>query len=207
MFTTMMHKFSVLILLLPFVISGCSSPSENEQRKQAIESAQAVYANGAIQLKLKAEPMLNAFNDTANSCTVVIVQSKQRAQLDKLLNNPTLLRTVFNGNGVSEGLLQIDSYTMMPGQTVALHIDRVEESRYIAVIAGYYPAPDKNHTRVYSLPLSVTQQGWFNKSWTAQYVPARIALTLGRNAIVQSGISAVNAATDVVYADNPSATK
>lgn len=201
MVTTSSRKISVFILLMLLFISGCSSSPNKVRREQAIESARAVYAGGAIQINLNAEPMMNAFNNTASSCKVVIIQSHDRQNLNDLLKNPASLHMIFSGASVREGILQVDNYTLMPGQSVSLHIDRVENSRYVAIVAGYYPAPDKNHSRIYSLPISVTQQGWLNQSWTAQYLPARISITLGRNAIVQSNIAPRSAKDYVVYAE------
>lgn len=195
-----------MLLVLALVITGCSSPSINEERQRAIETARAIYASNAIRLRIAAEPQVNAFNNMANSCTVIIVQAQNREWLDKLMANPVLLRNLFSGAGAAEGLLQLDSYVMMPGQTVSLHIDRAQQARYVAVIAGYYPAPDNTDTRIYPLPLSLSQEGWLHTHWRAKYIPMCVTLTLGRQTIVNSGVSAGEAGDDVVYFGQQTAT-
>lgn len=195
-----------ILFTLVLVMSGCSSPSKNEQRQQAIDVARAIYASNAIRLTLTAEPQMNAFNNMANSSTIIIAQASNREQLDKMMANPALLRNLFSGTGVAEGVLQLDSYVMMPGQSVSLHIDRAEQARYVSIIAGYYPAPDMAHTRIYPLPLSLTTEGWWHKRWLAKYIPIRVALTLGRQTIVRSQVSAGEEGDDVVYFGQQTAT-
>ncbi|NHB95742.1 type VI secretion lipoprotein TssJ [Photorhabdus stackebrandtii] len=193
-------KRSFLILTVIFLISGCSdSISNNEKRLQAIAQAKPVYASNAIRLKMTADAQLNVFNNIPNSCTILIAQAEKREQLDKLLANPVLLRNLFAGTGATEQILQLDNYVMMPGQSVSLHIDRAEQARYIALIAGYYPAPNNIHIRVLSLPLHLEQHGWWNKSWNAEFVPMNIELTLGRYAITRSDFSAGNTGDEVIF--------
>ncbi|MCW7762724.1 type VI secretion lipoprotein TssJ [Photorhabdus luminescens] len=193
-------KRRFLILAVILLINGCShSISNDEKRLQAIEQAKPVYASNAIRLKITAVPQLNVFNNMSNSCTILIVQAEKREQLDKLLANSALLRNLFAGTGATEQILQLDNYVMMPGQSVSLHIDRAEQARYIALIAGYYPAPDSTHTRVLSLPLRLEQHGWWNSSWNAEFIPMSINLTLGRYAITRSDFSAGNTGDEVVF--------
>ncbi|MGV7961189.1 type VI secretion lipoprotein TssJ [Photorhabdus tasmaniensis] len=194
-------KRSFLILTVIFLISGCSdSISNNEKRLQAIEQAKPVYASNAIRLKMTADAQLNVFNNMPNSCTILIAQAEKREQLDKLLANPVLLRNLFAGTGATEQILQLDNYVMMPGQSVSLHIDRAEQTRYIALIAGYYPAPtNRTHVRVLSLPLRLEPHGWWNKSWNAEFIPMNVELMLGRYAITRSDFSAGNAGDEVIF--------
>ncbi|WP_243464945.1 type VI secretion lipoprotein TssJ [Photorhabdus temperata] len=166
---------------------------------QAIEQAKPVYASNAIRLKMTADAHLNVFNNIPNSCTILIAQAEKREQLDKLLANPVLLRNLFAGTGATEQILQLDNYVMMPGQSVSLHIDRAEQARYIALIAGYYPAPNSTHVRVLSLPLRLEQHGWWNESWNAEFIPMNVELMLGRYAITRSDFSAGNAGDEVIY--------
>ncbi|WP_118984884.1 type VI secretion lipoprotein TssJ [Photorhabdus sp. CRCIA-P01] len=193
-------KRHFLILTMLLLTNGCShSTSNDEKRLQAIEQAKPVYASNAIHLRITAVPQLNVFNNISNSCTILIAQAEKREQLDKLLANPVLLRNLFAGTGATEHILQLDNYVMMPGQSVSLHIDRAEQARYIALIAGYYPAPDSPHTRVLSLPLRLEQHGWWNRSWSAEFVPMHINLTLGRYAIIRSDFSAGNTGDAVIF--------
>lgn len=190
----------IVMLVLMGNVTGCnSSYSTEQQRQSAIEQASATFASDAINIDLIADPQLNAFNRVPNSCTVLIIQAERREQLDGLLNNPTLLRNLFARAGGSENILKLDSYVMMPGQRVTLHLDRVEQTRYVALIAGYYPLPNERHARVFSIPLELTSQGWWNKRWQANFIPINIEITLGEASIVRSNKSVRRPSDDVVF--------
>lgn len=190
----------LVILVLMGNVTGCNSPYSTEQQRQtAIEQASAIFASDAINIDMIADPQLNAFNRVPNSCTVLIIQAERRDQLEGLLNNPALLRNLFARAGGSENILKLDSYVMMPGQRVTLHLDRVEQARYVALIAGYYPQPNERHVRIFSIPLELSSQGWWNKRWQAHFIPINIEITLGETTIVRSNKSIRRPSDDVVF--------
>lgn len=190
----------LVILVLMANVTGCNSSYSTEQQRQtAIEQASATFASDAINIDMIADPQLNAFNRVPNSCTVLIIQAERRDQLESLLNNPALLRNLFARAGGSENILKLDSYVMMPGQRVTLHLDRVEQARYVALIAGYYPLPNERHTRIFSIPLELSSQGWWNKRWQAHFIPINIEITLGEATIIRSNKSIRRPSDDIVF--------
>lgn len=191
----------LMFLLVPVsVISACGTLSSgNAQRQQAIEQTSAPYADNAIKVDLKALPMLNAFHQQPNSCTVLIVQSQHREELERLVNNAVLIHHLFTGDGAINGVLKLDRYVMMPGQHVSLHIDRAEQARYVALIAGYYPEPDASRARIFPVPVKVTHTGIFSQRWQARLIPLDIFATLGRDAIIRSGGHVRYPGEDVIF--------
>ena len=191
---------TIAILSLISTVSGCGSiPSVNEQRRQAVEYAPASFAGNAIKIDLTATPQLNAFDHLPNSCTVLVVQAQRREQLEGMLGNAVLLRNLFANAGGAEGVLKLDSYVMMPGQRVSLHIDRAEQTRYVALIAGYYPTPNESQIRIFSIPAKLISQGIFSKRWQASLIPLNITATLGRESIVRSSSMAGQRGDDIVF--------
>ncbi|EKN2781931.1 type VI secretion lipoprotein TssJ [Salmonella enterica] len=194
----------IAILSLVSIVSGCESiPSVNEQRRQAVEYAPAPFVGDAIRIDMTATPQLNTFNHLPNSCTVLVVQAQRREQLEGILGNAVLLRNLFAQAGGIEGVLKLDSYVMMPGQRVSLHIDRAEQTRYVALIAGYYPAPNESQTRIFAIPAKLTSQGIFSKQWQASLIPLNIAVTLGRESIVFSNKMSGQRGDDIVLLSQP----
>lgn len=193
----------MMSLLLAFGMSGCGTHSAREQRLQAAESARASFADNAIKIDLKADPQLNAFNSLPNSCTVLVLQAQRREQLESILGNKILLRKFFAQKGGGEGGLKLDSYVMQPEQRVSWHIDRAEQTRYVALIAGYYPAPDESHARIFSIPAKLTTEGLFSRQWRANLVPLNVSLTLGRESILSTKSEAGQHGDDIVFLSQP----
>lgn len=171
------------IVILALMLTGCSH-QDPKLRQQAIDGVAQPFAKNAITIQLNAQPNLNMWNGLANSSSILVIQSQNTAALDKLLSNPVLLKAMFAGTGSEGDILQTDRYVVMPGQQNTLHIDRAENSRYIAVAAGYFPFPDSRHIARFTIPMTLTTQGWQNKIWTAKLVPLNAYVTLGQESIV-----------------------
>lgn len=176
---------SLCLLLVSQVLSGCSSP-DNTAREEAVEKVSAPFANGAITIQLRAEPKLNLVNGMPNSCMVLLLQAKDKAALDKILSNPIELKSLFSGAGGESDVLQVDRYPMMPGQTNTMHIDRAMNTRHVALVAGYYPFPTKQHIVILDVPVETHSTGWWSTKWHASLTPIIMTVTLGSESIVEA---------------------
>lgn len=172
------------LVLCALLLEGCGANSD-ESRQQSINTVSAPFASGAITLNLRAEPGLNSVNELPNSCTVLLIQAKDKPSLDKVLNNPTLLKGLFAGAGSEGEVLQLDRYVMMPGQTNILHIDRAQNTRNIALVAGYYPFPVKQHILTAEVPVETQSSGWWSPVWKSRLAPTAISVTLGSESIIK----------------------
>lgn len=137
---------------------------------------------------LNARPDLNLVNGMANSCTIVVLQAAKAGTLDEVLSNPVKVKTLFAGSGAAaangDTVLQVDRYTMMPGQSTTLHIDRAMNTRYVALVAGYYPFPGKQAQVRKEIPVRNYRTGWWNPVWHSELSPLFLAITLGGEGIV-----------------------
>lgn len=187
---------SLCLLLAALMLGGCSTP-DNSARNEAVEKVSAPFASGAITVQLRAEPTLNTVNGMPNSCMVLLLQAKDKASLDKTLSNPTVLKSLFSGAGGEGDVLQVDRYPMMPGQTNTMHIDRAMNTRNVAMVAGYYPFPTKQHITRLEIPVEAHSTGWWNPTWHASLAPLSMAVTLGSESIVDAQSNAMKASASV----------
>lgn len=169
--------------LIIALLSGCADSVK--QQKLAIEQVRAPFAASAITINLIAQPQLNMWKFLPNSCTVLVIQAENNAALIKITEDPVQLKSLFNGAGSVVEILQVDRYTVMPGQQNTLHIDRAEKTRNIAFVAGYYPFPTKNDMAYYPIPVVTDSYGWFSKQWLATLMPLNIEITLGANSLLR----------------------
>lgn len=183
-----MKVFSTALLLFITLLTGCSADQANNKisaKEQAVEQVTAPFEPGAIALNLTAEPGLNSWNEIANSCTVLVIQAQKTSSLNKILSNPAQLKSLFNGAGAEDDILKVDRYVAMPGQNTTLHIDRSENTRKVAIVAGYYPFPKKQHMALVSIPVTLTSTGWWTTKWSAHLSPLTLNVTLGSESITQ----------------------
>ncbi|MEZ2578322.1 type VI secretion system lipoprotein TssJ [Buttiauxella ferragutiae] len=186
----MNKKRHFIVLVVAMWLSGCSSHSSPALTKtQAIDQVASPFAQGAIILELLTDPDLNAWHDIANSCTLLVIQAQKASTLDKLLSDPFALKSLFSAAGAQNEILKVDRYAAMPGQNTTLHIDRSENTRYVAVVAGYYPFPKKQHMTIVAIPVTTESSGWWHPEWRAQLAPLTLSLRLGSDSITQLEVS------------------
>lgn len=179
-------KHTFIIALCAALLSGCAEESPAPATKQqAIDQVTAPFAQGAITLAIQTDPDLNAVHGIANSCTLLVIQAQQANTLSKLLSNPFALKSLFSAAGAQDEILKVDRYAAMPGQRTTLHIDRSENTRYLAVVAGYYPFPQKQHMALIRIPVTTESSGWWTPRWQAQLAPVTLSLHLGSNSMTQ----------------------
>lgn len=179
---------TLLLFITSHLLGGCSSDQPNNKvsaKQQAVDQVAAPFAQGTITLNITTEPGLNSWNEIASSCTVLVIQAQKASSLNKLLSNPAQLKSLFNGAGAEDDILKVDSYAAMPGQRTTLHIDRSENTRKVAIVAGYYPFPKKQHMAIVGIPVTLTSTGWLTKTWSAQLSPLMLNVTLGGQSITQ----------------------
>lgn len=171
------------LFLTIFFISGCVDKTVKKSNDEAL-NVPAPYAPGAITLNIQATPKLNAWKKVANSCSTLIIQSEKIEALTELLSDSSRLENLFQGLGTEESVLKVDRYVALPGQRTTLHIDRSANTRFIAVVAGYYPFPTSQHIKTIRVPHEISQSGWFRKRTVAKLLNLRMDIILGDQGIV-----------------------
>lgn len=177
--------YAIVLAAAGAMLGGCSSDQSllADTKQQVVEHVAAPYAQSAITLNITAEPGLNSWNDIASSCTVLVIQAQKASSLNRIMSNPAQLKSLYHGTGAEDNILKVDRYTMMPGKRTTLHIDRSEHTRNVAIVAGYYPFPKKQHMALITIPVTLDSSGWWSKSWSAKLSPIIIDLTLGSHSI------------------------
>lgn len=175
------HLYLLLAFFMPFIAS-CSHDSG--QRQLALDNISAPYAEGAVNIQLTAEPGLNSWKEMSNSVQVLVIQGGNKSQLEEVLKNKSELHALFNGASANDKVLKVDRYMLMPGQQHTLHIDRAENVRQVAVVAGYYPSPGEGHITRFAVPETAHKKNWWSSEWDAQLAPLQVSLTLGKSRIV-----------------------
>lgn len=167
-------------------MTGCNSLSTADvvTEEQAIDNMAAPFVAGAITININARPDMNSWDDISNSCTLVILQTRAFNTLKTVSSNHTRLKSLFQGEGAADDVLEVDRYVAMPGQTTTLHLDRSKDTRYLAIIVGYYPFPKKQHMVFFKVPVRTESSGWFSKTWKAELSQLSLQLTLGAQGIV-----------------------
>lgn len=171
---------------LTMLMSGCSLSPSPAELKSAFDNVIPSYADDGIKLSVTTTTDLNAYHHLPNSCSLFVIQSENRGALDRLIADTVLLQGIFNGENKAQGILQINQYALMPGQTVATSLPRAERAKFVAVIAGYYPSPGPDSSFISAFPQKLIKTGLLFHDYSAEYQPQTITLKLGRLNVVQA---------------------
>ena len=177
----MMRPIRWLVLLgSASLLSACSL--NEAQRQKLLQESPPWYAEAGIVVNVKTEPTLNAWKGLANSVLLLILQARDKHTLNTLVASEKPTRALFSGAALPPKILAIDRFTALPGQQATLHVNRVENARYVAVIAGYYPAPGAQQAAVVAVPVEI-KRSWFG--WKVAIETLRFSTLWGERALVK----------------------
>lgn len=94
-------------------------------------------APGALGLCIDASPGLNAVDNIPNAMVVLVYHLSDRGELDQLSQSEAGMRRLLEGKLFDASAKSVREMTIQPGQTMQLALDRAEDGRYVAIVAGY----------------------------------------------------------------------
>lgn len=161
-FTTPLLHYVVLSLLL-----GCSA-APRVKVPPVWE-----YERGAIELKLASHPQLNLFQKKPHSLLICLYLLKDPSGFNQLVDEQGGLPKLLECSRFDPSVTYAKRLVVQPGQQLNEALDRMEGTRYLGLVAGYYGLEKQGSVRSYAIPVAESEQG-------SQLVqkPAKLALKL-----------------------------
>jgi predicted component of type VI protein secretion system len=103
-------------------------------------------------LSLRADPELNPFEQTPHALLAVLYQLSAPNAFNALAKDPAGIRTLLQGTPFDPSVVSADRLFLQPGERRALPLDRAQNGRWLAVVAGYYGLAPGAVTRILELP-------------------------------------------------------
>lgn len=179
---------AVLVSLL-VLLQGCSSMNSamggNTQKEAKAEVSWPFQRNG-IQLELIAANDINAFFNQPHTVVLGVLQMEDSKPFLQLLNDPKKLTAMLADGDPGKDFLHLDRYIVSPGKRDILDIDRVQDARYVAIVAGYYNFDPSGAARLFRIPLNIKSEGMVSTTYTATPANLALRLYLGRQRIVNA---------------------
>lgn len=170
-------------------MQGCAAVNSamgGNDQKEAKAEVSWDYARGAIQIELVANADMNAYFNQAHTLVLGLFQIDDAKTFMQLVNDPkTLTQMLASGNPGKE-ILQLDRYVVSPDKRTLLTLDRVQDAKYLGVVAGYYNFDAQGASRLFRIPLNIQKDGWVTTTYTARPSNLAIRLFLGRQRIVNA---------------------
>ncbi|WP_269497576.1 type VI secretion system lipoprotein TssJ [Castellaniella sp. S9] len=188
----MPDKRHLLLLALAgalFLAQGCSSVNSamgGNTQKEAKAEVSWDFARDAIQIELASDDNLNAYFDQPHTLVMGVFQLEDAKAFTKLLGDAGQLKTILATGDAGQDVIQLDRYVVSPGKHTILDIDRVQDAKFVGIVAGYYHFDPTASSRLFRIPLNIETSGLVSTTYKAQPAHLALRLQLGRTRIANA---------------------
>lgn len=157
-----MRNFALLCLCM-FLSSCAMSPPEWKMQEDAVV------------LNLEADHQLNYSDGKSHALRFVIYQLDNPNAFNQLTEDEEGLKQLLQSTVFDPSVQVVEDMVVYPGSDVSYRINRAEDARYIAVVAGYQGLMKDRIVQVYEIPVYVKRTLLF---FNRRLVPAEIDINL-----------------------------
>jgi predicted component of type VI protein secretion system len=119
------------------------------------------YAPKAISLQYKADSTLNFYEEKSHTLLLVIYQLNGVNAFSDLVKDPAGLTKLLQAERFDASVMDVSRIFVEPGETKVMDLDRAENVKWVAVVAGYYNLVPGQVTRVYEIPVTIEKVGTY----------------------------------------------
>ncbi|MFY9346222.1 MAG: type VI secretion system lipoprotein TssJ [Orrella sp.] len=186
-----MRLISRLLVAFAMAISigGCSSlggKSTEEKTDQAKAKVSWSFEKEGIWLELAAQTDLNFYANRSHSLVLGVWQVDDEKVFVKLMGDPNAISHALATGTLPKAVLQLDRYVIQPDTRTLLKIDRVQDAKYVGIVAGYYVFDPARSARYYRIPLNIQSTGLISKDYTAEPAILALQMVLGSQRIINA---------------------
>ncbi|MDR1872146.1 MAG: type VI secretion lipoprotein TssJ [Deltaproteobacteria bacterium] len=177
-----MKLFLTLITgLLSLSLTACGPKSANPEPlpptpAETVETINWAYAPLAIRLGILADPILNEVIGGSTSLAVCLYQLSELSALTTLSQSREGLISLLTCAPTLAGAVSSDRLLVQPGQKMDLTLDRLEKTRYLAVVAGYQDLRPVSSVAYLPIPIEEDSHWLFFKRYQPQRLEAWLVL-------------------------------
>lgn len=143
------------------------------------EKVRFVACPGALTLDFTALPSLNCRDGLPHAMTVAVYHLSDRAALDQIARTGEGIRRLLEGDRFDESVLSVRQLSVQPDSNGRLLVDRPENGRFVAVVAGHHEPDRVTSLYVTEYPLGRwSQKGESRLHWDQHmYMPLPLSLS------------------------------
>ncbi len=203
---TIRSVISLLMACCLCLTSGCSwlnSALGGNAPTDAKAEVDWSFAREAIWLELDSASDLNFSAGQPHTLVLGVFQTTdQKVFVDMLADAKGVAKALITGQ-TAKGVLHLDRFVVSPDKKVTLKLDRVQEGRFVGVVAGYYDFDPIASSRYFRIPLNMESSGFVTKTYKAEPDVLAFKLNLGSRSIVNAQMLTFDAEKKIVLETVP----
>ena len=151
--------------------------------KKEMPLPQWTYEKDAVKIEIVADPMLNRDNKKAHTLFTCFYQLKDPNGFNQLCSDQNGLYKLLACKVFDSSVASSKHLIVNPGETTTIVMNRAENAKYLAVVAGYYTLEKERITRLVEIPVMIDEKGFFSKERKQRPAPLDLTLYLGSEQI------------------------
>ena len=181
-------RLLTVTLLSVFLLAGCAATggSSADKEKKAKAEVKWPFAKDGILIELVSDVSLNFYANQAHTLVLGVVQLEDEKAFPKLLTEPQALADALATGDLPKGALHLDRYVVSPDTRIVMKLDRVQDAKFVGLVAGYYQFEPQRSARYFRIPLNLASSGLVFKDYTATPATLALQLSLGPQRIVNA---------------------
>lgn len=176
-------------LTCALTMTACSSVNSmlgGSSEDDALKALKWTYAEDGIQIVSTADPHLNQSVGEPHTLALSVVQMDDPSAFASYASNAGKMSALLLANSAPPEFLSLNRIFISPGESRTLTLARMENAKYVGVVAGYYHLDPTRSARLYRIGVEVGSSGFIVKSRNASPEPLRIELSFGADALLES---------------------
>ena len=161
----------VCLLLFIFLICSCAS--------QPLPPPEWRYEKDAIQIHVKAHPQLNFTEGMPHTLAICLYQLRDPNVFNQLAGDTDGIYKLLGCSLFDASVTSSERLIINPGQDSTFLLDRLEGSKYVGILAGYYLIQRERILRLLEIPIIIEKKGWIKRTKISKPGPFNIELVLG----------------------------
>lgn len=113
------------------------------------------FGEGAISLNVTASDQLNAVDGKPHTLVLRFLQLNSRRDFQSVRKTRSGIRDLLLADDIEQigaGVVALEELVVRPGESITRVMDRLAETRYLAIVAGYYALDGEASTRLIPFP-------------------------------------------------------
>lgn len=144
----------LVFLLFTLLAAGCGgSPDPTRTHPQW------TYAPGSLELRFRADKMLNLYDAQGHTLMLCIYQLSDPNGFNNMVKTETGLKKLLECKDFDPTAVYYQQLIVQPGEDRVIPLDRAEKAAFVAVVAGYYELAPQRSTRLFQIPVLERDEG------------------------------------------------
>lgn len=126
------------------------------KKKYATPQVRWTFAAKSIELRFNATAGLNSYEGEPHSLVIAVYQLSDPNQFYRYRVSRKKLTEIMEAHRFDPSVTAFDQIFLQPGEERVIRLDRAENSRFVALVAGYYQTDPDQSTRLFEIPVKVS---------------------------------------------------